>query len=225
MAEVRLPQKRYYRQRAHSNPIADHCFTYPPCPDDMDWEEYFPNFPDQSKQVEFADIGCGYGGLLVTLSPMFPDTYMVGMEIRVKVSDYVQDRIKALRVQHPGQYGNVACIRTNAMKHLPNFFRKGQVSKDNVYAGTLREGAPGTVCLRCVKRCSHRKKNHGGTCGTSAAAAIFSSASPFTRTRCGERDVGVSGQGFLLLTRLQTNLVVPTLATEAFNDKISLKAN
>lgn len=21
-----LPQKRYYRQRAHSNPIADHCF-------------------------------------------------------------------------------------------------------------------------------------------------------------------------------------------------------
>ncbi|CAN7948417.1 unnamed protein product, partial [Ixodes pacificus] len=105
----------------------------------MDWEEYFPNFPDESKQVEFADIGCGYGGLLVTLSPMFPDTYMVGMEIRVKVSDYVQDRIKALRVQHPGQYGNVACIRTNAMKHLPNFFRKGQVSKDSVYASTLRE--------------------------------------------------------------------------------------
>ncbi|CAN8010558.1 unnamed protein product [Ixodes pacificus] len=150
MAEIRLPQKRYYRQRAHSNPIADHCFTYQPCPDDMDWEEYFPNFPDESKQVEFADIGCGYGGLLVTLSPMFPDTYMVGMEIRVKVSDYVQDRIKALRVQHPGQYGNVACIRTNAMKHLPNFFRKGQVSKDSVYASTLRERGHNTVCLWCV---------------------------------------------------------------------------
>ncbi|EEC00549.1 tRNA (guanine-N(7)-)-methyltransferase, putative, partial [Ixodes scapularis] len=110
MAEVRLPQKRYYRQRAHSNPIADHCFTYPPCPDDMDWEEYFPNFPDETKQVEFADIGCGYGGLLVTLSPMFPDTYMVGMEIRVKVSDYVQDRIKALRVQHPGQHKHIQCL-------------------------------------------------------------------------------------------------------------------
>ena len=24
--EIQLPQKRYYRQRAHSNPIADHCF-------------------------------------------------------------------------------------------------------------------------------------------------------------------------------------------------------
>ena len=50
------------------------------------------------------------------------------MEIRVKVSDYVQDRIKALRIQHPGKYNNIACIRSNAMKYLPNFFRKGQVN-------------------------------------------------------------------------------------------------
>ena len=32
--------------------------------------------------------GCGYGGLLVQLSPMFPDRLMVGMEIRVKVGLY-----------------------------------------------------------------------------------------------------------------------------------------
>ena len=31
-----------------------------------------------TKQVEFADIGCGFGGLLVALSPVFPDTLMVG---------------------------------------------------------------------------------------------------------------------------------------------------
>ena len=59
---------------------------------------------------------------------MFPETLMVGMEIRVKVSDYVMDRIKALRVKHPGSYQNIACIRTNAMKYLPNYFNKGQVS-------------------------------------------------------------------------------------------------
>ena len=58
---------------------------------------------------------------------MFPQTLMVGMEIRVKVSDYVMDRIRALRHQHPLMYQNVACIRTNAMKYLPNYFRKGQV--------------------------------------------------------------------------------------------------
>ena len=42
---------------------------------------------------------------------MFPDVLMLGMEIRLKVSDYVQDRIKALRLLHPGNYNNVACLR------------------------------------------------------------------------------------------------------------------
>lgn len=36
-------------------------------------------------QVRFADVGCGFGGLLVRLSPLYPDTLMVGMEIRDKV--------------------------------------------------------------------------------------------------------------------------------------------
>lgn len=58
---------------------------------------------------------------------MFPENLMLGLEIRVKVSDYVNDRIKALRVQNPHQYQNIAVLRTNAMKYLPNFFHKGQV--------------------------------------------------------------------------------------------------
>lgn len=36
-------------------------------------------------KVEFADIGCGFGGLLIKLAPLFPDRLMVGMEIRDKV--------------------------------------------------------------------------------------------------------------------------------------------
>ncbi|XP_075757839.1 tRNA (guanine-N(7)-)-methyltransferase isoform X1 [Pelodiscus sinensis] len=142
------PQKRFYRQRAHSNPLADHTLRYPTKPEEMNWAEYFPEFfPPLNKDdrhddpkdceerakptdhVEFADIGCGYGGLLVELSPLFPNTLMLGLEIRVKVSDYVRDRIQALRASHPGQYQNIACIRSNAMKHLPNFFRKGQLTK------------------------------------------------------------------------------------------------
>ncbi|CAL1266812.1 unnamed protein product [Larinioides sclopetarius] len=134
MESVHLPQKRYYRQRAHSNPIADHNFDYPLTPDHMNWAPLYPKYfeddPSNSKaKVEFADIGCGYGGLLVELSPLFPDTLMLGLEIRVKVSDYVQERIKALRIQNPGKYENIACLRSNAMKYLPNFFRKGQLSK------------------------------------------------------------------------------------------------
>jgi tRNA (guanine-N7-)-methyltransferase len=130
---IALPQKRYYRQRAHSNPIADHCFNYPRTPEEMDWSRYYPemvkNDRDDNRQVEFADIGCGYGGLLITLSTIFPETLMLGMEIRVKVSDYVMDRIAALRSQHPNQYQNIACLRTNAMKYLPNYFKKGQLKK------------------------------------------------------------------------------------------------
>ncbi|XP_053157980.1 tRNA (guanine-N(7)-)-methyltransferase [Hemicordylus capensis] len=142
------PQKRYYRQRAHSNPLADHTLRYPAKPEEMDWSELYPEFfapltkdnrhddpkdaeerAKPASQVELADIGCGYGGLLVALSPLFPNTLMLGLEIRVKVSDYVRDRISSLRASHPGQYQNIACIRSNAMKHLPNFFHKGQLCK------------------------------------------------------------------------------------------------
>ncbi|XP_029809513.1 tRNA (guanine-N(7)-)-methyltransferase isoform X1 [Suricata suricatta] len=145
--EASQPQKRYYRQRAHSNPMADHTLRYPVKPEEMDWSELYPEFfapLNQNKshddpkdkneeraqaQVEFADIGCGYGGLLVALSPLFPDTLILGLEIRVKVSDYVQDRIRALRAAPGGGFQNIACLRSNAMKHLPNFFRKGQLTK------------------------------------------------------------------------------------------------
>jgi len=58
---------------------------------------------------------------------MFPESLILGMEIRVKVSKYVLDRITALRSQHLGEYQNIACLRTNAMKYLPNYFHKGQV--------------------------------------------------------------------------------------------------
>ena len=127
---VSLPQKRFYRQRAHSNPIADHCFEYPTRPDLMDWSSHYPSVDmDKSRGVEFADIGCGYGGLLIELSPMFPNCLMLGLEIRVKVCDFVSDRIKALRVQNEGKYQNISCLRTNAMKYLPNLFRKGQLTK------------------------------------------------------------------------------------------------
>lgn len=70
---------------------------------------------------------CVFYFVSVELSPLFPDKLMLGMEIRVKVSDYVQDRIQSLRAAEPGSYQNIACIRSNAMKYLPNFFSKGQV--------------------------------------------------------------------------------------------------
>lgn len=212
------PRKRFYRARAHSNPLSDSQFPVPISPAHIDWSLHFPAFfnpppdaeadaspgkhlphtssvhvgddpsvvpapsdvsdggkgfsenplPDlkvgnglgvdgeeafskepssvleasdsplvgtnadhshEEPKVRFADIGCGFGGLLVKLSPLFPTTLMVGMELRDKVSEYVKERIIALRKENPGQYQNISIIRTNAMKYLQNYFQKGQLQK------------------------------------------------------------------------------------------------
>lgn len=57
----------------------------------MDWSIHYPAYiranqnrePGKPlsllKEVEIADIGCGFGGLLVALSPLMPETLMIGM--------------------------------------------------------------------------------------------------------------------------------------------------
>jgi len=196
---AKLPRKRFYRARAHSNPLSDSHFPVPVSPAEFDYSEHFPAFfdrsptsnpndkdneeiegpasktaksddsakdandasskpaesseisppsgnfskpedsakategnglkPDISTKIRFADIGCGFGGLLVKLSTMFPSKLMIGMELRDKVSEYVKDRILALRKAHPGQYQNISVVRTNSMKFLPNYFEKGELEK------------------------------------------------------------------------------------------------
>lgn len=130
-----LPRKRFYRARAHSNPLSDSHFPIPIAPSEVDYTIHYPQiFPtcgevQDSKKIEFADIGCGFGGLLIGLSILFPETLMIGMELRDKVTEYVKERILALRTTNPGQYQNVSVVRTNSMKYIPNFFRKGQLKK------------------------------------------------------------------------------------------------
>nr|VDD28301.1 unnamed protein product [Brassica oleracea] len=55
-----------------------------------------------SKKTEFADIGCGFGGLLISLATLFPETLMIGMELRDKVTEYVKELILALRKTSSG---------------------------------------------------------------------------------------------------------------------------
>ncbi|KAI5467674.1 PXA domain-containing protein [Mariannaea sp. PMI_226] len=139
---TQLPRKKFFRQRAHANPFSDHLLEYPASPDDMDWSAYYPDFVEErqsedatrptrlKKDVEIVDIGCGFGGLLVGLAPLLPETLILGLEIRTQVTQFVQERIRALRSQNSGGlYQNLGCIRANTMKFLPNFFRKGQLSK------------------------------------------------------------------------------------------------
>jgi len=119
---------KYHRIKAHANPLSDNYFVYPRSPSAMNWgEKYSEKF--QGQVPEFADIGCGYGGLLVGLSELFPTVLTIGMEIRDKVVEYVEDRIQKLRIKETPNYGNIAVLRTNAMKYLPNYFSKGQLKK------------------------------------------------------------------------------------------------
>ncbi|KAL8950121.1 MAG: hypothetical protein Q9222_003821 [Ikaeria aurantiellina] len=111
-------------QFAHSRKSAARKqFAIPASPELMDWASYYPAFVASAaepthmqhtltsemrplnRDVTVADIGCGFGGLL--------------------------DRIKALRNQNAdtGLYQNIACLRANTMKFLPNFFKKAQLTK------------------------------------------------------------------------------------------------
>lgn len=174
-----LPKKKFYRQRAHANPFSDHNLTYPASPAAMDWASHYPSFiraasdghdaamgddvtvadrgrEKRNARVEVADIGCGFGGLIVALSPLMPTMLMIGMELRNQVTDYVVSRVAALRSQNPWPaapvpaaqdeekessrsssktqknpppYHNISAVRSNTMKFLPNFFEKHQLSK------------------------------------------------------------------------------------------------
>ena len=74
----------------------------------VDWSACYPALCDPSTgqlphPVDFADVGCGFGGLLIKLGENYPDEISVGIEIREKVSSYVDARIKALRAENEGK--------------------------------------------------------------------------------------------------------------------------
>lgn len=70
---IELPQKKFYRARAHVNVLNDTGYDAPNQPDDYDWAQDFPEFFERARgdnpstsegvlldtTVRFADIGCG----------------------------------------------------------------------------------------------------------------------------------------------------------------------
>ncbi|KAK6443187.1 tRNA (guanine-N(7)-)-methyltransferase (tRNA(m7G46)-methyltransferase) [Oleoguttula sp. CCFEE 5521] len=129
-AEGELPKKKFYRQRAHANPFSDHALTYPASPSQMDWSSHYPSFvatksepkpePDNvdevetsrlDRQIEIADIGCGFGGLLFALAPKYPDSLILGLEIRTSVTEYVEQKILAMRAQAKNPNGHSNSVK------------------------------------------------------------------------------------------------------------------
>lgn len=89
----------------------------------MDWSTYYPAFvapqeprqettnispafgetgstiPTLIKDVEVADIGCGFGGLLVALAPKLPDKLLLGKSIEANLWT-ASDDLKAWRLEY-----------------------------------------------------------------------------------------------------------------------------
>ena len=131
------PRKKFYRARAHANPLSDGFFVdLPDSPGDMDWGSLFPvaaaaaqekGLPPPSPTV--ADVGCGFGGLLISLAPLLPSSLMVGIELRDSVCDYVRQRVAVLRGGTPPACDNVAAVRVNAQRHLTHLFGRASLDK------------------------------------------------------------------------------------------------
>ena len=122
-AEGVMPQKKFYRLRAHCNPLSHNdTFDYPLSPSHMNWTE--SHYPQLAVGVvpDVLDIGCGFGGLTLALATLLPDNVILGLEIRSKVTEYVRLRIVASRKEHPGSFQNASVLRTNSMKYLSNYF-------------------------------------------------------------------------------------------------------
>jgi tRNA (guanine-N7-)-methyltransferase len=129
--EGERPQKKFYRQRAHCNPLSHNdSFEYPLKPSLMDWtKDHYPNLPAGTKP-SVLDVGCGFGGLTMALGPLLPDEVILGMEIRIKLTEYLRLKILSARKESGGTtHENCSAIRTNSMKFLPHFFHRGSISK------------------------------------------------------------------------------------------------
>ena len=147
-----IPKKADYRMRAHINPLSSTTFPFPPHHSYVDWKAHYPlrlgctsednlqvscntvehpSFYDKprdyqlpkDKEVSIVDIGCGFGGLLFGLAPLFQDKLILGMEIRDKLVNFVGEKIRGYRVTEPGKFDNISVVRTNTMRHLCQYFR------------------------------------------------------------------------------------------------------
>ena len=100
----------------------------------MDWSGLYPaGGGGGGEVVEFADVGCGYGGLLVQLSPMFPVTRILGMEIRVKVF-----RILSPVLKDPGEGVLAIYPRTFFHRNFVQYVR--YVTSDTYYLVCVSKG-------------------------------------------------------------------------------------
>lgn len=129
---INMPKRREFRQRAHANPSSDRNLLYPSSPKTIFWEDFYSVLKDNPESVgathpTILDIGCGYGGLMFELSKIYPKELILGLEIRDKVTEYVERKIEEL--QNNGLHMNVSVQMCNTMRTLMHYIRKNTIKK------------------------------------------------------------------------------------------------
>ncbi|KAL0210767.1 hypothetical protein P9112_009065 [Eukaryota sp. TZLM1-RC] len=127
-----IPSKYKFSCRPHCNVLKPTQFAGLP-KDPVDAQEtfrplYSSKYHNSDHKVQILDVGCGYGALLPKLSVSFPEQLIMGIEIRLPVSLYVDELINQMREQEDICH-NVAVYRANFMKHASRLFFKNQLSK------------------------------------------------------------------------------------------------
>jgi tRNA (guanine-N7-)-methyltransferase len=121
-----MPKKRDFRQRAHCNPLSDRDIPYPLSPNHVDWPALYPILLEPNHTISqpypsILDIGCGYGGLSFEISNREPTKLVLGFEIRFTVTNFVKQKVEALRQRGSGH--NVAVQWANTMRTLMRYIR------------------------------------------------------------------------------------------------------
>lgn len=117
------------RIRAHTNPLSNDK-DFPLEPSAVDWQSMFPGV--ENPTVTMADVGCGFGGLLVELGKLYTDRCILGLEIRDRVVEIDLERVAKLRAEYEAgkstlPYNNISVVRANFMKSTVNYFAKHQL--------------------------------------------------------------------------------------------------
>ena len=123
------------RTRPHRNPLSNNGDWYPENPTlfHKELRRYYNNENDDFK-IEILDVGCAFGGMLMKLCPLLPNTPMLGLEIRPKVVKYAQDRVLEARKEaktslDTNPYNNLFYMPLNVMKYGSHCFNKGQLQR------------------------------------------------------------------------------------------------
>ncbi|KAH8739807.1 hypothetical protein FG386_002026 [Cryptosporidium ryanae] len=153
------PQKKFYRQRAHCNPLADNYMIHPISPEHINWELHYPNYFSNGNEfkkvihLNTKKYPIEYDKLKVNsersreiannikfldvgcgyggLLVWLSGQYEKKLSLGMEIREKVTNYVgeRIISMQQRGEGRNISVVKTNAMKYLANYVSKHQLEK------------------------------------------------------------------------------------------------